>query len=146
MAWLFTMPFMPGANTVKRRPTIGRRKYKPRFCMLKHSYWMALAFKYLWQISTQLSTQTLGQRILINMPTFQKINYTPVPFNNLYTVERPMLICLAMSVAPIPFSYNSLIFSVSMVHLRPNFTPLALALMRPSLVRSRMRWRSLGYG
>jgi hypothetical protein len=53
-----------------------------------------------------------------------------------------MPICLAMSVAPIPSWYSARIFPESIVHLRPNFTPLALASMRPSLVRSRSRWRS----
>ncbi len=75
-------------------------------------------------------------RIWIKVITIQ------ASFSNLYTVERPILISLEMFVAPMPFSCKESTSFLSMVRLRPNFIPLALASIRPSFMRSRMRWRS----
>ncbi len=53
--------------------------------------------------------------------------------NTLYTVDRPMPVCLAISVATIPWPCKVITFFLSIVRLWPNFTPFALASIRPWL-------------
>jgi hypothetical protein len=74
--------------------------------------------------------------------TYAKKNYRLKSFNNLYTVDRPIPICLAISVRPIALRYISKTLFLSIDLLRQNFTPLDFAAIRPSLVLSKIRCRS----
>ena len=60
----------------------------------------------------------------------------------LYTVERAILSCRAISVAPVPWQWSASTLFLPMVRLRPKRIPFNFASSLPSFVRSSILCRS----